>query len=222
MKIPWPFGSSVRRLWGVVGKSLLVCCAVFAHPALGQTPANSVCWQENVRLKQRDFTAAPEAGPGPLLAATHAEVRVWSFTTAEQQVRFNVTVRFIKDKSWFDQGQTDGSWTSVVRNPDQLLAHEQLHFDIAELTARRIRQRHATYQAARSRQPADPLRAGLEHALFKEEIKCLLQDRRALDDLYDAESNHGLLPQAQQQWQRRVQHELEALQEFRSTADDCH
>ncbi|PJJ60372.1 hypothetical protein [Hymenobacter chitinivorans] len=222
MIIPLPFSQYLRPLRGLIGKCLVVFGIGAAHAGWGQTPGNSVCWQENVRLRQRDFTASPEAGPEPLLAATHAEVRVWSFTTAEQRVVFTVTVRFLKDKSWFDPGgQTVGNSTSVVRNPDRLLAHEQLHFDIAELTARRIRQRHATYQATRTTQPADPLQAALRQAQLREDIQCLLEDRRALDDLYDAETTHGLLPEPQQQWQLRVQRELLALQQYRSRETDC-
>ncbi|UOQ51593.1 hypothetical protein [Hymenobacter cellulosivorans] len=185
---------------------------------------NSICWQENQRLKQRDFTASPEILPTvgkPFLASSYSEVRVWSFTTAEQKVVFNVTVRFLKDKSWFDPGQTQGNFISVVRNPERLLAHEQLHFDLAELIARRIRKLHAAYQAKRNSLPPDPLRAGLQQALLREEIKCLLQDRRALDDLYDVETNHGLLTEPQQVWQQRVARELETLKDFRSKETDC-
>ncbi|UOQ70837.1 hypothetical protein [Hymenobacter cellulosilyticus] len=165
---------------------------------LGQTPLNSICWQEHVRLKQRDFTAPvgmQETSEEPYVASSFSEVRVSSFTTAERRVVFEVTVRFIKDKSWFDQGQTVGNWTSVVRNPDRLLAHEQLHFDIAELIARRIRKVHASYQVDKINQPQALLRSEMHLALLKAEIRCLLADRRALDDLYDEQTNHGLLPE---------------------------
>jgi hypothetical protein len=90
---------------------------------------------------------------------------------------------------------------SVVERDIQLLEHEQLHFDMAELAARRIRKRFADSKDVCD----DPdRREELRHAIA--EIDRELGEEQSR---YDRETGHGTNPGAQDQWRRRIRKQLE-------------
>ena len=85
---------------------------------------------------------------------------------------------------------------SMVQRDVQLLQHEQLHFDLAEIAVRRIRSRF------------DDLSDACDAAGGTEAIQqAVVQIDRELEDeqrRYDRETNHGVNPVAQDQWRRRI------------------
>ena len=79
----------------------------------------------------------------------------------------------------------------------QLLDHEQLHFDIAELAARRLRTRFEDFKDG----CAEP--GGVESIqAMVVEIDRELQEEQSR---YDRETNHGADARTQDRWRRRVQ-----------------
>jgi hypothetical protein len=85
---------------------------------------------------------------------------------------------------------------SVVQRDSQLLEHEQLHFDLAEAVARKIRMRFNDFRNACSEAGGtDPIREIVEQA-----------DRELHEEQqrYDRETSHGLNARAQDQWKRRI------------------
>jgi len=98
-------------------------------------------------------------------------------------------------------------------NRNNALAHEQLHFDIVELTGRKIRQRLAAYATAPGHSYHSP-----EHDA---EIGCLYDEESDLQLLFDQESKAGNDLKAQARWQPYIRRELNKLRQFESTAKDC-
>ncbi|GAA4035284.1 hypothetical protein GCM10022409_19880 [Hymenobacter glaciei] len=104
-----------------------------------------------------------------------------------------------------------GSWVrdSSLSNNQTLLAHEQLHFDIAELFARKIRYRIAQCMRSGCNAWAPEL---------SKEIKCLLQEREELNAAFDQEAWADPSLPPVYKWQAVVQHELTLLAPYKSKA----
>ncbi|WP_156176283.1 hypothetical protein [Hymenobacter terrenus] len=198
---------------------------LFASLLLSVTPAHSqqpdksardnrICWQEGVRLQWSDFRAPRCYGctySTFVAAATSANVLVVGFTTNDNKQDYRVTCRFLRDSSWVNPvaAQHDASYRAST------LAHEQLHFDIYELIARKIRQYAAQHRAAGD---------DLFGPVAAQDIKCLLSELKALNALYDDDVNFRtptVEAAAQRRWTLRVARELRALAPYRSTATTC-
>lgn len=103
-------------------------------------------------------------------------------------------------KSYFYPEQ---SWVKDKKASKKLLAHEQLHFDISELYARKMRKALESFQPSASVAQIKSSLNKLHTSVEKERIKT--QER------YDKETNHGTIPSAQEKWQKFVKSELEKL-----------
>ena len=92
------------------------------------------------------------------------------------------------------------------------MTHEQIHFDIVELTGRKVRcvlaryiPRHISYHSAET----------------DAEIGCLYDEESDLQLLFDQELKAGNDLKAQARWQAYIQRELSKLRQFESTEKDC-
>lgn len=86
-----------------------------------------------------------------------------------------------------------------------VLAHEQLHFDIAELYARKIRMRLKQLD----KEPFIRRR-------YNREIDQLYEAYLKEQEFYDQRTGHSLLPENQHIWERRIEAELKDLWFYRS------
>ncbi|MGI4742141.1 MAG: DUF922 domain-containing protein [Janthinobacterium lividum] len=117
---------------------------------------------------------------------------------------FFVTAALDKSRSWVR--------AATLGRSNQVLAHEQVHFDICELIARRLRQRIAqVYQAG----------GDVFTPAFRKEIQLLLNEQAVWNTHYDQETAHGLCQYQQHQWQERLTQALAQLAAYTSTATDC-
>ncbi len=105
----------------------------------------------------------------------------------------NVATLFIKSESWV----TDTLNYSV-------LEHENIHFDIGELYARKLRKElHALFLAK-----------NINHEIYGKKIDSLFKEVKAHQDLYDQETFYGQIKSMQQIWKERVAFELKQLEDF--------
>jgi Bacterial protein of unknown function (DUF922) len=150
-------------------------------------------WTQDQPLRWEAFRGVPPANE-VMSAQTQTKFSFSWSCDPEGRFEAKVKVFFDCEKSWVKGGQ--GS--------DALLAHEQLHFDIAELIARRLRQ---TLQALES--PC---------ALGDEGIKKIAQKSREVlskfQDQYDNETIHGEDKVAQARWAGKVHQEMEDLADY--------
>jgi Bacterial protein of unknown function (DUF922) len=148
-------------------------------------------WNEYRPLTWEDFLgkrAEDAAGD----AGTFVQIKAKPYLVKDQ-VRYDVSAIFVKNKSWSD-AQTK-----------ELLAHEQLHFDIAELYARKIRQVVAELSEAGEDDVKDYNRA----------IQKLLHESNEVDIQYDMETLHGAMQNKQAEWSKDVKEQLKALAQFK-------
>ena len=152
---------------------------------------NLLEWNPFYTLDWHDFEATP-ATQSRGDAATAIQITARPFIV-RNDVQYDVTAFFNRSRSW-------------VRDPSpSLLAHERLHFDIAELYARKIR-----------KTIREMSRRGVnEVSTYNEAINQLLEESNRVDRQYDTETLHGALSKKQASWAHRISAELERLESYR-------
>jgi len=179
---------------------LLLVSHLFQGPGQGTQPnatgaaaTDTFIWSANRPLTWADFKSKPT--PSDRLAAlTSANIDVQA---ACQDFKFASTVRavFIPTESW-------------VRDPSKatpnLLRHEQLHFDITELYARKLRQKISL------------AKFDCEHLQprFKNMSNTVFAEWQREEARYDQETNHGLTTDRQRGWEVNIQNQLNQLSQF--------
>lgn len=204
-----------RQLLGWGGLWLLgVASAAQAQvPAAGS--AHRLCWQQGRPLVWSDFRAKayPKSGPftGRQTAAISAVSPLLTPIIVQGVRSYRVDCVFLRDSSWVnaEAGKT-------VADRAGILAHEQVHFDIAELTTRKLRCRIA-----------DGLLAGQElyGPQVSQDITRLCAEGDSLDEQFDQEVQHsggrGTEAPVTKRWHLRIAQALRALAAYASTATTC-
>lgn len=151
-------------------------------------------------LMWEDFRAeAP--GNSHFAAYTMTRVNLESAYTGRGKLwsgEFKVEAVFLPEKSWVRNDRRSRS--------ERVLAHEQLHFDIAELSARKLRK-------ALSELPE--WSADLKQRANKLFEQCV-EEGEQMQKRYDKETNHGLDSAAQERWKQWVEAELQKMSAFRN------
>lgn len=156
-------------------------------------------------LKWLDFQGKVDIGSTSFSLATAASKidvlirRVYQGDT----LKFLVLNRFDKLVSWVKQPYDTSSY---------LLKHEQLHFDISELYARKIRRSLADIQSNCQL---------LENFDFKNEVNKILDECDLRDEKYDFETHHGVLKEEQARWSRQIKNELIELEQYSDDTVIC-
>lgn len=157
----------------------------------GQADDHYIEWQQSRKLNWDDFQG-PIDDESSYKAHTKSKLSV-GWECDEGIFNFHAVAKFDKEVSWKADVLTD-----------ELLAHEQLHFDICELYARKARLRIQAFKNG--------------CALSQEEVKAILKknmaDWEAYEELYDEESDHNRNREEQVRWENKVAAELEALSKY--------
>jgi hypothetical protein len=152
-------------------------------------------WSAGRRLVWDDFQGSPPTAGTEGAKTTYALYSAWKCRGADFQ--FRVVAGFRTTQSWVKP--------AVLRDTAQsrsILAHEQVHFDLAEVHARLMR-RYFTGLAGACRKTDAQLGALAQQM----EDAAAAEQRR-----YDAETNHGLLADRQAQWSVQTRRRLAASQ----------
>ena len=148
-------------------------------------------WNEYYQLSWEDFQGSPtaesigDAGTSVTIKARPYHVK--------HQIMYDVDVFFNRKKSW------------ARAKSDALLKHEQLHFDIAELYARRIRKKITDLQE----NGVNDIKA------FNTAIQQILEESNEADHRYDLETLHGALSKKQLHWESMVKEQLQGLRDYK-------
>ena len=143
-------------------------------------------WREDWRLTWEDFKGGIPMGAEA--AATTASGISYSYQAEWQgrsdiQVTFDVKAHFYPTESWYRSSVCD----------DHILNHEQLHFDIAEIFARKLRQRLDSKKYTRN---------------IKSEVKEIyrqtVQDLSKFQKQYDRETNFSRNRENQLLWNELI------------------
>lgn len=176
---------------------LSIFLILHTHPNFGQSnegvgeTQNSISWNEFYKLQWHDFQGEPEeTSMGDAGAVVQIKAKPFLL---KKRVVYDVTAIFNRKKSWSrDQSEA-------------LLAHEQLHFDIAELYARKIRKKIKEL----SSRGVDDVKT------FNAAVQQLLQESNEADQQYDLETLHGAMSRRQAAWSKKINDELKSLEQYK-------
>jgi hypothetical protein len=149
------------------------------------------CWSSSDKLTWSDFKGKADTG-SMFTAVCPSTLTSYPDSTHEYRVK----AVFYRYEAW-------SKTTS-----EHSLAHEQLHFDITELFARKLRVKIKEFK-------------GAHDSTFAAMINGLLADLRVQQTVYDEETVHGVIKKSQQEWMKKINKELESLNEYASTSQDC-
>ncbi|WP_017732450.1 DUF922 domain-containing protein [Nafulsella turpanensis] len=141
-------------------------------------------WQPSRLLHWNDFRGEPEATDKIHGAVTYAGLDVE--LEDERPMRFSVVAVFDRQRSWVQPERKD----------DLLLAHEQLHFDIAAVYALKLEKKLNSLANKWDRKGIKSVIADYQQAQLKAQ------------EQYDEESLHGIRQEQQQAWRKLVDREL--------------
>ena len=168
-------------------------------PAVTATYRDTLYWSPGLKLTWDDFQGEPPPVNG--YAAYTYTIITLQYTAIIRgntvSPEFKIRTAFNRNKSWVHKNRPE-STTPVI------LAHEKGHFDISEITARRLRQALTSTTYRRSD--------------YKEEIDriydSIVDEGQALQELYDLETDHSTIDEQQDKWLLRVKNELNALNAY--------
>jgi hypothetical protein len=147
-------------------------------------------WSENRKLTWADYKGK---------AKTEADVAASTATYLGIEYSFNskgfgykITCSFSKNKSW------------GLHKTDYILAHEQGHFDIAEIFARKLNKQMNAYRFDKDN--------------FKDDLKkiytSITSEKEAMQNEYDRVTNHSILKEKQMEWLKKIDDLLKEYQEY--------
>ncbi|MCB9230873.1 MAG: DUF922 domain-containing protein [Bacteroidia bacterium] len=163
-------------------------------PAFGQGN-RYIVYSPDRPLTWADFKAPIDEASGHK-AGTHSGIK-YSFTgsMSDEGISLDFTVY-----AFVDRAQT---WSIEEEQSEDLLAHEQLHFEITEVYARKLRK-------------------ALSEATFTENYKAeaqsifdrIMEERNETQGQYDLDSNHSMDVEGQVKWNKKVATRLSQLEAF--------
>jgi hypothetical protein len=155
----------------------------------GNTPANStsapattetkIVWSKDYQLQWKDFEAS-----------AHEDDPFDAFISC--RIDYNQAGEKVDVFCYFKKNE---SWSIRTKESDELLKHEQYHFHIAELYARRFRKQIAT--------------TGTRDISRKFQIQ--IDESRKAQSAYDEQTDHSKNTGAQGRWERYIDKELQKL-----------
>ena len=151
-------------------------------------------WKADRKLEWSDFKDQPQQNAS-LMARINWNI-TYKYKLKSSGITFTVRCFIDRNKSWVKENAK----TAMV------LEHQQLHFDIAELYARKLRKRFDEYTFDKKK--------------FDEKIKMIFQEVltacKHTQEEYEKETEQGRNRSAQERWNQEINSELEKLKDFSS------
>jgi hypothetical protein len=166
--------------------------------SIPQSKSELIYWSKDYKLTWNDFKASPKnISTNAAITSAGFGIEPYTISSNSDSVVLNMNVFFVKNESWVKQ--------NAKTLP--LLNHEQCHFDINELYARKFRQQIKKYK--------------FTNASFLENFPKLFlkyqNERDAYQNLYDKQTDHSRIQAKQLEWELKVAKELEILEAFSET-----
>ncbi|NND63854.1 MAG: DUF922 domain-containing protein [Flavobacteriaceae bacterium] len=146
-------------------------------------------WQEDRRLTWSDFKGTPN-GAEEYVASTNSGVSFsFSYTVknGKDYVNYSVNCNFYPQLSWYRPERVN----------EYILKHEQAHFDISELHARKLR-------LLLSDIPKDENFKEIAGKLYHK----MEDERRAMQERFDSDSDHSNIKLEEFRWREYISEQL--------------
>ncbi len=173
-------------LWMILG------CFCLTMMSTGANEPDIIYWSDIEKLEWSDFEGRPRYDYNQVSALTSSGIVDYK-GCKDGKIIYKIRAYFEKKNSWVKKE----AFT------DYHLAHEQLHFDITELFARKLRKMLAQRD----------FKCG-EEAEFEKFVQNSLEAWQSNQKNYDILTRHSMDTLAQREWMYRVNMELSLLDEF--------
>ena len=138
-------------------------------------------WNDEKKLTWADYKG--NAKPGTDAAASTATYLGIEYNFNSQGFGYKITCSFSKTKSW------------GLHKTDYILAHEQGHFDIAEIFARKLNLKMSAYKFNKNSFKTD----------LKKIYETITSEKEEMQNSYDSETNHSIHKEKQKEWLKKIQ-----------------
>ncbi len=178
-------------------RSLIVFLFLICGSLLSaQEKDGKIAWDRDSPLSWSDFKARPDPFSNYTANTNSGIGYIWNYSTSSGKPEFDyeVSCSFYPGHSWVKKS---------VADPDYLLAHEQLHFDISELHARILSKTLSEYK------PGKNIRQDLRRIYNQIE-----SERVAIQKQFDRETHHSENRKAEMAWRKKIARQLENLEAY--------
>lgn len=167
----------------------------------GVNNEDRIVWDQSRKLTWKDFEGKPDKNDTIYDARTFTQI-YFEYEEKDYSIDFDIPCYFYRNSSW--SKSKSKKQTSIW-----LLEHEQLHFDITELMARKIRKEFSEYKSYNTQETSKALREIYDKYSGKERLK--------MNTAYDEETEHGTIRDKQKEWKKKIEKELYKLRRFSDT-----
>lgn len=162
--------------------SILILLFAISQSAQAQLPGEELIpWRADRKLAWSDYKGQPD--PASDAAASTASYLGIEYHFSNNKITFTITCSFSQTKSW-GRYQTD-----------YILSHEQGHFDITEIFARRLNQKMQEYIFNKNS--------------FKSDLKKIyddtMEEKEKMQNRYDQETDFSRNKEQQQEWLKKIE-----------------
>lgn len=158
----------------------------FSHPGDDRIP-----WSETYHLKWEDFQAAPDSNAfGSALTTVTIKARPYR---QGRGLEYDISAFFLRSHSW------------AKTRSIHLLNHEQIHFDLSELYARKARKKVQELQQLGIK----------DYRVYNSALQVIFEESNEMDAKYDRETLNGALLKKQILWDLTVGTRLKELHKYK-------
>ncbi|MFC7775202.1 DUF922 domain-containing protein [Flavobacterium sp. GCM10027622] len=154
-----------------------------------------ILWSSDRKLTWSDFKGVVDTSNVFIGAMTYAEIKIEGSYLKDSIRMYKVGCYFLKNKSWH------------IVNDSSSLSHEQLHFDISELFARKIRK---SFDSLYVKRIVDVMK-------YEKVFNMHLNNWDKYQDLYDSETHYN--EKKQLFWQKKIAVALTASKKWEYIAE---
>lgn len=173
-------------------KKIVVVCLLIV-PLVARTQEEQfIEWSPAKKLTWGDYLASPSS-LSDAAAITSTALGI-EYHLRNNTLTYKISCRFSKTRSW---GKDKTSY---------ILQHEQGHFDITEIFARKLAKEIKQYK--------------FNPRTYQEDLsklyKKIMEDKEQYQNKYDAETDYSRNREKQTEWLKKIEEELEELEGFAS------
>jgi hypothetical protein len=168
----------------------IVPTEIVAPVAKPEESNDFIPWSLDQRLIWEDFQCEPKKGTDAV-ASTSTTLGI-AYEISDGHMTYDITCNFSKQKSW------------GLMKTDYILAHEQGHFDITEIFARKLHQALQNYV--------------FNKRTFKKDIneiyQSVVKEKEEFQKAYDEQTDHSRNRKVQYEWLNQIQQLLDETQPY--------
>lgn len=157
-------------------------CSLFFLVSFACKGQDTLIWKQDQKLQFSDFLARPKDSDHG--ASSMVGIR-YHLSFDKDSVITDVSCYFLRNKSW-------------IRKGDSMLQHEQGHFDIGELFARKLK---IAFAASGGRD-------------YKSIFNRIKKEKHEMSLLYDKETEFSKNKEEQRIWNNKISRELAGLKQY--------